>query len=329
MSESTPEEPPERALLVARWLGRRLRAEAAFQLASALVFSTLGFGALGIVAAAASFGLAIWVPGLVTGRGILRHRHSSIPGAPEFLAFFSAVALLIFLVYTVRRRRIGAGRSGPKTASPPGHASANALGEGLGAGPRLLFAGAECAAKAFRLLRVDRSQAATILVWMLDRKVKAVPAEIAAAFPDLSSIRVISQLRDMPGVIWLSRGREVLWLSREFRAELATALGVVIPAAAPDPEPKRTAAEESFEPPPEPGDAAGAWYAAMNLPPYAPLAAVKKRYRELVKRHHPDAVAGRQGRFGRRDEERIREINSAYKNILQRSSARGARRRRD
>jgi DnaJ-class molecular chaperone len=62
-----------------------------------------------------------------------------------------------------------------------------------------------------------------------------------------------------------------------------------------------------------------AWYGTMNLPPFAPLSAVRKRYRELVKIYHPDAMAGKKPGAKINSDEQIKRINAAYHNIVENS----------
>jgi hypothetical protein len=51
--------------------------------------------------------------------------------------------------------------------------------------------------------------------------------------------------------------------------------------------------------------------AAMDLRPPVTVIAIKARYKELVKRHHPDANGG-----SRRAEERLKTINIAYGSLM-------------
>ena len=52
--------------------------------------------------------------------------------------------------------------------------------------------------------------------------------------------------------------------------------------------------------------------AVMDLRPPVTVVAIKARYKELVKRHHPDANGG-----SRRAEERLKTINVAYGTLIQ------------
>lgn len=65
-------------------------------------------------------------------------------------------------------------------------------------------------------------------------------------------------------------------------------------------------------------------YAVLGLPHAADLAAVKARYRELARRHHPDKLhaAGEDER--RRSEELFKDITVAYQVILEGGGGRGA-----
>jgi DnaJ-domain-containing protein 1 len=55
---------------------------------------------------------------------------------------------------------------------------------------------------------------------------------------------------------------------------------------------------------------------ALQLSPDSTVAAIKTRYKELVKRHHPDANGG-----DRASEERLKVINQAYSTLMKTISA--------
>lgn len=58
-------------------------------------------------------------------------------------------------------------------------------------------------------------------------------------------------------------------------------------------------------------------YAVLNLPQNAPFSDVKKRYRELVKKYHPDILMGRgeSEEIIERSTRKLQEINEAYEEI--------------
>jgi hypothetical protein len=171
-----------------------------------------------------------------------------------------------------------------------------------------------------RLAGRDLDQVAAIVLWVFERGRKAMTREICGALPAIEVVRILPQLQDLPGIIWLTHNREVIILSRSLRAELANLLGHV-PKAAPlpeEPEPEIGGGDPIPEPEVTVNDEVLQWYRALDLPPFAPLAAVKRRYRELVKIHHPDANPHR--RANKASDERIRQINIAYHNILENSA---------
>ncbi|MCS7137340.1 MAG: J domain-containing protein [Candidatus Caldarchaeum sp.] len=58
-------------------------------------------------------------------------------------------------------------------------------------------------------------------------------------------------------------------------------------------------------------------YAVLGVKPGAPLALVKKSYREMVKRYHPDRLPSNSSpQVKKLFEERLIQLNSAYKTIL-------------
>ena len=213
----------------------------------------------------------------------------------------------------------------------------------VGGGDRLLFSAAESFSKAYRLGSLDISLITPVIVWLWQKGAKANAAEISRVFPGFNTVRVLPQLRDIPGVIWLPDPRGVIFLSGEFRVELADAIRghPHIPEPPPPFEGKfEDKKAEPQEPDPAPSDEIVDWYATLGLPAYAPIQQVKKRYRQLAKLYHPDALAGAAG--GRRSrgtssenspsgssryrteaqvdpEEKMKRINLAYQNIMKHS----------
>jgi len=55
------------------------------------------------------------------------------------------------------------------------------------------------------------------------------------------------------------------------------------------------------------------WYQSLGLPPYTPIQLVKRRYRQLAKKHHPDALGAGPGP---KNDGKMKEINLAYGNIV-------------
>ena len=119
---------------------------------------------------------------------------------------------------------------------------------------------------------------------------------------------------------WLPDPRGVVLLEEDFRAALETALGVKwkakpeaasasAPRPEPDPEPPLSAENAQII----------GWYTTLGLPPYATVQAVKKQYRRLAKKHHPDLAASADPKDAAAHEDRMKRINIAYENIMKRS----------
>jgi hypothetical protein len=176
-------------------------------------------------------------------------------------------------------------------------------------------------ARAFRLLRLDVSQVAPIILWLWQKGAKAPTGEIYLQFPGLNTVRILPQLRDIPGVIWLPDPRGILLLSTEFRLELAKAIGKPRPIpTSPPPFESESEPHREEEATPAQSDEIVAWYKTLGLPAYAPIQQVKRRYRQLAKIHHPDALAASRGGAKDRSDETMKRINIAYQNILQHSA---------
>ena len=65
-------------------------------------------------------------------------------------------------------------------------------------------------------------------------------------------------------------------------------------------------------------------YAVLGLPHAADMAAVKARYHELARRHHPDKLHGATEEERRRNEDLFKEVTVAYQVIMEGGGGRGA-----
>lgn len=305
---------------VTKWLRRKLRLEMLLQGLMALAAGALASVILGAVAGllaalifasmAESFQEAVR-----TGFGV------SPGGSLIFSATFLAVFLLaILMAHRIRQRMTYAGQY-----HSPRHldrhffdAAGDIGGEIFLAGPHLLARAGESLAKLGRLSRVGVPEAASIILWLWRTGHKASAAEIAAAFPNINVVSVLPQFRDIPGIIWLLPRRGVVLLSSELREELSAFLGKPR-AAPPRPEPEPEPGPRDFDPQPEHPNYRPEllhWYAALGLPAFASIHDVKKRYRQLAKKYHPDAAVGRGGLRTVQSDEAMKRINLAYSEIL-------------
>jgi hypothetical protein len=183
----------------------------------------------------------------------------------------------------------------------------------LFSGPRLLFTSCDSFGKALRLLRLDIPRVTGILLWLWERGWKATVEEVSLNFPGLNAVRILPQLRDIPGVIWLPKIHGVIILSEEFRRALASAISRDAEPASPESD---FAPEDDAKEPVIDQGIVG-WYETLGLPPFAPIREVKRRYRQLVKIYHPDA----QKRDGYKADDQIKRINAAYHNIIKNSAS--------
>jgi hypothetical protein len=290
-----------RSLPLQKWLRRRVRHEAIYQLASGLIFLAIGVVVLAAIVA---------IPAVFLGKSLdleINSRNATIVAGLFFL-------LLVISFLVASRNKLGVAL--PEQRKPDDGRFAE-LDRMLLMAPGQFLASFESFQKVVRLLRCDVPQVAIILLWLFDRRRKATVQEICAGLSGDASIRLLPQLRDLPGVIWLTYGHGVIILSLEMRSEMARQLHESFlppqspaspsweePAPEPEPEPETQAEREMI-----------GYYLVMNLPPFASLEKVKLRYRQLVKIHHPDARSGR--RSGVDGEEKIKQINEAYHSILE------------
>ncbi len=291
--------PADRALKLEQWLRRRLVMERWQQLFEAMIFLALGTGILAV---------AYCVLLLATYMAL-----EDVDEWVMWLEFFALMAVIFTGSYLTKAR---AEYSGGKSDARFSFAG---LGEMFFGAPAQFRVSINCMEKCLRLWRCDVARVGVILLWLFDLRRKAAVEEICAGLSGDDSVRILPQLRDISGVIWLTYHRGVIMLSGELRREIATALKESMGPTLAEEEPagpeeekpigaKETRSKEIF-----------GWYGTMNLPPFAPLSAVRKRYRELVKIYHPDAMAGRKPGAKINSDEQIKRINAAYHNIVENS----------
>lgn len=186
-------------------------------------------------------------------------------------------------------------------------------------GPAMLIHALDSLATAARLFKLDVPEVTAVILWLWDRGRKASVKEVSTRFPHFNAVKILPQLRDIPGVVWLPNAIGIIILSQDFRQTLAAILGLKETSQRGEPPPKARP-EPPHEPPPasaEPPDEASGWYCTLGLPPYAPMHLVKQKYRQLVKQYHPDL----QVQNGQNNEELIKRINIAYHNIVKAASS--------
>ena len=108
-----------------------------------------------------------------------------------------------------------------------------------------------------------------IIVWLWQKKTKATTDEVAARFPEINAVRVLPQLRDIPGIIWLPHPRGVILLTTEFREELSNAFHPLGEGL--DNEPQSNAESKPASPNKStPNGVIVGWYETLGLPPTRP-----------------------------------------------------------
>jgi hypothetical protein len=309
------------------WLDRRRLVEAGVQFLSGLFFALIGIVVLAVV----SVGVACFIYiGLTGVEAMFAHfgANVNLRRMPIEIALLLLATVLCFI--GAHKHRFGMDYSSGEPALERAPADAmriflNPIWEVLFAGPGLLITSYEDLHRAWRLMNIDLVQVASVVLWVFEKGGKADVREMSRAFTGINTIRIFPQLRDLPGVIWLLDNRGVLLLSDAIRKELADLLGESPGPTRAKSEPYDTGPRERERPRqyyPEVSEEVQAWYETLNLPPFAPLHQVKRNYRQLVKIHHPDVAARNAARSGLPPDERIKQINLAYQNIIKHSLSR-------
>jgi len=300
--------------LIARWLTRRCVVESVVHLGGSAVFLVIGLVALAFTSCV----LAVLVLAILTEANALL----SLVGLSLSLMrpVLFAILFLLFLGLSILHayKTRWESESAAKIDFGTAFSTTSSMGwEFISAGPILLIMAGQDFQVYLRLSRLDVPHVSALLLWLYDKGGRAGFAEISLAFPALNAIRVLPQLRDLPGLYWWPDEGEIS-LTEELRRTFAEILRR---------EPKTPFAfggsareRPHFQKPViEVGQDIHAWYATLNLPLFATLQQVKKRYRKLAKIHHPDVRSASRTGGQTPDDEVMKRVNEAYHNILKHS----------
>jgi hypothetical protein len=293
-----------------KWLARRSATGCLFNLAGSAFFLVFGLVAL-VLTSGAGAGLVLFI----------------LLGVNACLAFFGvgfsllspgvfASLVLLFVALTILHAYVT--RADVDT---PARFDLD-LGFGLvweiiAAGPIMLIMSGQEFHRYLRLSRLDVPHVSALLLWIFDKGGRASFAEICLAFPELNAVRVLPQLRDLPGINWWPEDAEVSF-SEDLLRTLAEALHRE-PKSSPFTHSHTHERQRYEKPVVEIAPDIRSWYATLNLPLFANLQDVKKRYRKLAKIHHPDVQSAGPAANKIPDDDQMKRINDAYHNILRHS----------
>jgi hypothetical protein len=308
---------------VGRWLQRKLRFHC---------WLSLSYGLLCLVAGLITLAITSWGVAVITLLVLIRITTQHFQAVRPVFVISLLVAVVVLSFWEAWRNPFGFGNSF-KAAHFPDRLSGGRLRaltavfrEILVSGPRMILAGLESFWECQQLLRTQLSDAAMVLLWMLERNHKVSVETLGRTFPLVNFVRLLSQLRVLDGFLWLPVHGGICILGSELRNELFSELGKSgfrsfeqPEASSPEAEPFRSEFEPGPEPEPEDSTSGERrWFEVLGLEPYVRLPEVKKRYRLLARKFHPDRHRHENVEAVRNAEERMKEINEAYTNICRR-----------
>jgi DnaJ-domain-containing protein 1 len=313
-SQRSPAEWSGARLLVEKWLARRCGSESVMNFVGGVVFLVFGLAALVVTSSLMSAAVLFLLVGvnaifIFCGFGVSLLR-------PVLFGILCTFFLLLSVVHAYKTRWDSDSAAKVDFETSTSTLKSMAL-EFMSAGPILFILSAQDFSRYVRLARLDCPHVSALLLWLYDKGGRAGFAEICLAFPGLNAVRVLPQLRDLPGIHWWREEGEIS-ISETLRRILAEVLGRE-PKTPPSFHSSAHNRQQSEQRMPEVGDDIYSWYAALNLPPFATLQQVKARFRALAKIHHPDARSVDRATGEVPNDERMKRINEAYHNILKNS----------
>src|SRR5579859_2493589 len=171
-------------------------------------------------------------------------------------------------------------RLGPQTFD----AAAKLITDLLFTGPRLVVGVLKLFQRGGRLSKFDVRSGARILELLASKDSRISFREICDQISGINPVRDFPQLRDVEGVLFLTKDPTGLGLTADFRAELRAVMGSVEPVgdlqSDTSPEPDTASASESC--------AEQHCYQILGIASSASLDEARGAYRRLMKEHHPD-----------------------------------------
>lgn len=189
------------------------------------------------------------------------------------------------------------------------------------AGPRLWLESRRQAVRAMRLLQMNFSACVDALEFLAKRGSGATRDEFLKAFPGLNWPKLLVDLRQIDGVLFLRRDVSRISLTSTLRFELRQVLNL------PEPEPAHArvrvnAAEPELEPNPVEEPESLTACEILGVAPDASLGEIKSAYRSRVKECHPDRFAEMDERSRQLAEEWTKALNAAYENLVAQNGTR-------
>jgi DnaJ domain len=314
-SHRTPAEWTGAPRLMEKWLARSCVVELTINFAGGAVFLLLGLAALVFTSFIAAGLIMVILFEAGAGLALFGLSVSLIRPAMFVILFLLFMGLSVIYAYKTRWERDSTAGVDLGAA----FSSFTSLGwEFFSAGPILLVLSVQDLYRCVRLYQLDVPQVSALLLWLYDKGGQASFAEICLNFPGLNAVRVLPQLRDLPGINWWPEDGRVS-LSETLRQTFAQILGRESKSGPFSYGSSSYERPHYQEPVAEVDREILAWYAALQLPLFANLQQVKTQYRKLAKLHHPDAQSARRARGETPDGEQMKRINEAYHNILKHS----------
>ncbi len=182
------------------------------------------------------------------------------------------------------------------------------------AGPRCALFAIASIRRGTRLLFFDVKTCAAVLAQLVEQGRRVPFTDLGRVTPKILSRRILVQLHDIQGVVFLTEDPLGLTLTAELRAEIFAACRGKVPRFA------RPTVNQTYEPPPEPEpepyDELAECYRVLGVPSSASVREIKSAYRKQLKNCHPDHFHDFGDDWRVMAAQKTRDLIEAYEKIM-------------
>ncbi|MDB6124430.1 MAG: hypothetical protein JWQ71_3423 [Pedosphaera sp.] len=301
----------EKVPVIKKWLRRRMLQESLINLGLAILSFSFGLGVFAFTLGGVCILAFIAYPDKKDLVNWLYNGTASRSVSMMVIGALAAMVVILMFVGNAINQRgadempYGPARRGRKYRSNSVFSMGKSFADALYIGPSLLIAAMGFLRQSVRQDRLEVENCAKILSILLTRNSRFSFAELTRQSNISNTMRVVPQLMEIEGVVFLKSDPPGLSLTAELREELFALY---------EEESIETKAEKTEEPPAEVDPDSP--YVLLGIAENAGLSEIKTAYRRRIKERHPDKFAALGLEWRVLAEERSKQLNAAYEALM-------------